>query len=570
MLRNIIRLVYKITDIKKGKLILLILFNFFSSLIFIIYLWLIKDLINYVIKRKFNEIVYLAVFMIIVVLMNILLNRAIALYTNQVYMQTEIKMSTKFYEKLNRVYLSEIDKYAQADIITRFNDDIKSIIDFQLNILISDLSKVVKLIMILLYIGLNNMYLLIFVIVVPIIIIIPKYYGKKSGDEYLEVQKAKSSLNMVFKDIIDYVDDIRIYLANDYFGSSYIDKENTLVQHELKKTFYDNMVWVAGVIGYQAIYVLLYVVGGFLAFYNLINFGLIVSTFTIIDPMVDMFMGLPGIIPDIYSVKNNVDRYNEVMNLKDMPDKGDNCKIMNEYSIVYNNVSYKYKNGSIALDNISLNFNSKEKIAVIGVSGSGKSTLLKLLMGYDSEYNGSLVVDSLEIKKINSNTIKKFISFLPQDVFLQSDTIENNIKAVCYDYNREDLYRFAKIAEINDEIIKMNNGYHTMMENGGENISVGQKQRLGILMALIKKKPLLVLDEYFSAIDTQAEQKILNNIFSQLECGVLLVTHRISDKIMCKFDKIVLMDNGRIVACDNYDNMAKNPLYKSMIKESTI
>lgn len=114
----------------------------------------------------------------------------------------------------------------------------------------------------------------------------------------------------------------------------------------------------------------------------------------------------------------------------------------------------------------------------------------------------------------------------------------------------------------------MSSGYQTVIQNDGENMSVGQKQRLGIAMAVAKQKPFLLLDECFSGVDASTEQKILDHMFSELSCGVVLVTHRISADIMSKFDKILLMDNGQIAAYENYNVILQNSLYKSMLKEN--
>ncbi|MEK5034049.1 ABC transporter ATP-binding protein [Paenibacillus sp. FSL R7-0302] len=568
MIAKTIRSVREVTETKKRKLVILILLNLIINLLFIVYLNSIKDLINSVTTREFGALGKLAAFLFLVVLLNILMNSISKFYTNRLQMQTEIKMSNKFYEKLNRVYLGDLESFSQADIITRFNDDLKSIVNFQFNTLLSYMSNITRLGLILLYIGINNVYLLAFVVLMPVLIIIPRHFGKKSGEAYIKAQESKTALNMISKDIIDHADDIRIYSANEYFMDKYRSSERKLVTHEKKKTLYDNIVWIAGVGGYQAIYVSLYVIGGILAYNNRMDFGVIVSTFIVIDPMVDMIMQLPGIMPAIYNVRKNIERYNELMNLPEMPAGNISGEASNTNSIILNQVSYTYKHGRKALDNISLEIKDQERIAVIGKSGSGKSTLLKQLMGYDGKYNGSLILNGQELKAMGTDDVKKYISYLPQEIFFQHDTIENNIRGVLYDCKLENFIRYARITEIHSEIQNMSSGYQTVIQNDGENMSVGQKQRLGIAMAVAKQKPFLLLDECFSGVDASTEQKILDHMFSELSCGVVLVTHRISADIMSKFDKILLMDNGQIAAYENYNVILQNSLYKSMLKEN--
>lgn len=125
MIAKTIRSVREVTETKKRKLVILILLNLIINLLFIVYLNSIKDLINSVTTREFGALGKLAAFLFLVVLLNILMNSISKFYTNRLQMQTEIKMSNKFYEKLNRVYLGDLESFSQADIITRFNDDLK-------------------------------------------------------------------------------------------------------------------------------------------------------------------------------------------------------------------------------------------------------------------------------------------------------------------------------------------------------------------------------------------------------------------------------------------------------------
>lgn len=235
MIAKTIRSVREVTETKKRKLVILILLNLIINLLFIVYLNSIKDLINSVTTREFGALGKLAAFLFLVVLLNILMNSISKFYTNRLQMQTEIKMSNKFYEKLNRVYLGDLESFSQADIITRFNDDLKSIVNFQFNTLLSYMSNITRLGLILLYIGINNVYLLAFVVLMPVLIIIPRHFGKKSGEAYIKAQESKTALNMISKDIIDHADDIRIYSANEYFMDKYRSSERKLVTHEKKK-----------------------------------------------------------------------------------------------------------------------------------------------------------------------------------------------------------------------------------------------------------------------------------------------------------------------------------------------
>jgi len=218
-------------------------------------------------------------------------------------------------------------------------------------------------------------------------------------------------------------------------------------------------------------------------------------------------------------------------------------------SIEFKNVSLTYTNsGTTALNNTNFTINKGETIGVIGKTGSGKSSLAYLLMRLLDPTSGEILIDNAPLNKINLNDWRKNLAYVPQEHFLFSDSIKQNILFGLQNESVSDevIYNAAKSAGIHDTIIGFPDGYDTILGERGINLSGGQKQRVSIARALIKKPTLLVFDDCLSAVDNETEELILHSIKSDLiDKTAFIISHRISS---IKYaDKIIVIDEGRVI-----------------------
>ncbi len=215
--------------------------------------------------------------------------------------------------------------------------------------------------------------------------------------------------------------------------------------------------------------------------------------------------------------------------------------------IAFENVSFTYPHTGIkALKNFNLRIEPGEKVAVIGKTGSGKSTLVHLLLRMYDIQEGRISMDDINIKEIDLETLRSQVSYVPQEVFLFSDTVANNIALGLDDKDEATIYEAAEMAAIDPEIRSLANGYETITGERGVMLSGGQKQRISLARALAKKPALLILDESLSAVDTRTEQRIQENLYTYLkDKTTLVITHRIFKD--WNFDKIIVLEDGHIV-----------------------
>ena len=225
--------------------------------------------------------------------------------------------------------------------------------------------------------------------------------------------------------------------------------------------------------------------------------------------------------------------------------------------IEFNNLSFTYSDTNItALKNISFKINPGETLAILGNTGSGKSTILELIGRLYEVDNGQLKVNNKNIKDLNISSLRGSIGYVPQDAFLFSDSILNNIKFGKENASNEEVFEAAKKASVHENIIGFNKGYKTILGERGITLSGGQKQRVSIARAIIKDPQILLLDDCLSAVDTETEEQILNNIENLLKNKTtIIVSHRVSSAKHAH--KIIVLKEGKIIQQGTHNELIK-------------
>lgn len=232
-----------------------------------------------------------------------------------------------------------------------------------------------------------------------------------------------------------------------------------------------------------------------------------------------------------------------------------------EGAISFENVSYTYEDTNItALHNVSFTVHEGETLAILGKTGSGKSTIISLISRLYDVTEGQITIDEKEISKVNLYDLRNNIGIVPQDAFLFSDTIKNNIKFGKENATDEEVVTAAKSAVVHDNIIGFNKQYETILGERGITLSGGQKQRVSIARAIIKSPKILLFDDCLSAVDTETEEAILNNL--QEICKdktTIIVSHRVSSAKNA--DKIIILDEGRIIEQGSHNQLINQEGY---------
>lgn len=254
-------------------------------------------------------------------------------------------------------------------------------------------------------------------------------------------------------------------------------------------------------------------------------------------------------------------RLNEFLKIEpEIKNKNPNKSIING-SISFENVSYTYEDTNIkALQDVSFSVNKGETLAILGKTGSGKSTILALISRLYDVTDGKITLDKKEISSLNLHDLRNSVGIVPQDAFLFSDSITNNIKFGKKDAIEDEVTRAAKSAVVHDNIMGFKKQYDTVLGERGITLSGGQKQRVSIARAIIKNPPILLFDDCLSAVDTETEETILNNLKEICkDKTTIIVSHRVSSAKNAH--KIIIIDEGRIIQQGSHNQLVNQEGY---------
>ncbi len=307
--------------------------------------------------------------------------------------------------------------------------------------------------------------------------------------------------------------------------------------------------------------------GGYLVHEGSFNAGELVEFIGYFTSIVWPVMAVAQLIDMTSRGKASVNRISELLDTKqDVADKEGVKELQNaQGSIEFKNLTFRYPDSDYdALKNVSFAINAGENVGIVGKTGSGKTTIVDLILRTYNVPDRTIFIDGQDVNDLSIHSVRAASAYVPQDNFLFSDTIENNIAFAYDEVDEEKVVEAAKLSDVHGNIMDFTEQYKTVLGERGVTVSGGQKQRISIARALMKNAPILILDDSVSAVDTKTEKIILENLRKNRENRTtILIAHRIST--IEKMDKIIYIDDGSIEAvgthaelydtCEDYRRM---------------
>ena len=474
----------------------------------------------------------------------------------------EYDLKNEIYNQYQNLDLSFYKKNNTGDLMNRISEDVSHVrmylgpgVMYSINLVVLFTLVVYQMI------AISPILTALVLIPLPIMSYLIYKVSAKMNLLSKKVQEEQSLLSTIAQESFSGMRVIKAYSQQKSVGDKFENAANMYKSKSMRLVvvnalFIPTILFLIGLSTLLSIYI-----GGNMSFNNEISLGGIVAFIFFVNNLTWPFASIGWVTSLIQRAAASQQRINEFLSVKTNSNEDlEDTEFHFENEISFKNVSYTYKNTGIhAIKNLSFVIPKGETFAIIGKTGSGKSTILSLLLRQLNPDSGSIKLDTCDFEKIETNGFKNALGVVPQEVFLFSDSIGNNIKFGSNSPITEKvrLDEVCETADILNTINKLEDGYDTILGERGVNLSGGQKQRLSIARALLRSPEILVLDDCLSAVDTETEDKILKELKKEnASRTTIIVSHRISTIRNAKH--IIVIDDGSVIEQGSHAILLKN------------
>lgn len=480
----------------------------------------------------------------------------------------------KLYYQIQEFSFSNIDKFQTSSLITRCTTDVTNVQNsFQMIIRIAVRAPFMLLFALIMSFGINTELAMTFVYVVPVLAVVLFLIMKLSQPIFKKMFVKYDDLNMVIQENVGGQRTVKAFVRE--------NEENKKFQNESKQ-IYNYAAKAERLLAFNnpamqaSIYVCMIFgayLGAKLITVESLTTGALTSFFTYVMQILMSLMMLSMILIMISMSKASADRIREVLNEEPTIKNPENpIYDVADGSIVFDNVDFSYKNDEdkLVLSKINLNIKSGQTIGIIGGTGSAKSSLVNLIPRLYDVTSGSLIIGGHDVREYDIKTLRDAVSVVLQKNVLFSGTINTNLRWGNMDATNEELEHAAKLAQADEFVSRFPDKYESHIDQGGANVSGGQRQRLCIARALVKKPKILILDDSTSAVDTKTDALIRKAFKEEIpNTTKIIVAQRISS--VEDADMIIVLDDGMINGIGTHEELLKNneiyrEVYTSQVK----
>jgi ATP-binding cassette subfamily B multidrug efflux pump len=484
----------------------------------------------------------------------------------------EFDLKNEIYQQYQRLSLNFYKKNRTGDLMNRISEDVSKVrmyvgpaVMYSMNIIV--LLAVGFTQMINIDVKLTMYTLLPFPILSILIFTLSKVIHKRSRI----VQEYLSKLTTFNQEFFSGISVVKSYgiedsIIKDFDQIADKSKEKNIHLQEANALFFPLMILLIGISNIIVIYV-----GGQQYINDEIQIGTIIEFMLYVNILTWPVAVVGWVTSMVQQAEACQARINEF--LQQVPEilNHNNSPTLLQGKVTFKNVTFTYDDTNItALKNISFTAKAGETVAILGKTGAGKSTIIELIARLYDTKQGAIFLDDTPIENSNLNDVRNQIGFVPQDPFLFSESIGNNIKFGKEDATKEEIIQAAKDAVVHQNIIDFPNGYQTILGERGVTLSGGQKQRVSIARSIIKNPKILIFDDCLSAVDTETEEQILTNLKKvSRDKTTFIISHRVSSAKNA--DKIIVLDTGKIIQQGTHNQLiAKEGYYKSLYEQQLL
>ena len=477
--------------------------------------------------------------------------------TNKLSFSTVKDMREDLFDHIDKLPLKYIDSHAHGDLITRMGNDIEQISTGLLQGFSQLLNGVFTILGTLIVMFVVNWLLaLVVILITPLSLFVAAFIAKHTHDMFIKQATVQGKLSGFGEEMISNAKVVQAFSYGDDAQKYYEEVNKELYGYGYKAQFYSAMSNPCTRFVNGLVYAAVGITGALLAVsYGTVSAGLLSTFLMYSNQYTKPFNEITGVITELQTAMASARRVFAVL---DEPTESDDSALPEisdcDGTVKLQDVSFGYTEDKILLQHINLAVENGQKIAIVGPTGCGKTTLINLLMRYYDVTDGKIIVSSHAITDVKRDSLRKCFGMVLQETWLTGGTIKENIAYGKRDATDEEITAAAKAANAHGFITKMSDGYDTVVSEGGDNLSQGQKQLLCIARIMLTHPPMLILDEATSSIDTRTEIKIQKAFGIMMEGRTsFIVAHRLST--IKEADLILVMNDGNIIEQGTHEEL---------------
>lgn len=559
----------------KGYLLLGILFTIISNIFVIIPAQLVRIAIDYVVESftfyrvleglelstsaRSSFLQYILIFGVLILVMALLRGFFLFLIRQTIIIMSrliEYDMKNEIFDHYQKLPLSFYRRNSTGDLMARITEDVSRVRMYLGPAIMYGLNLLILFPMVIGYMLSVNVELTIYSLLpLPILSISIYFVNNLINERSEKIQRSLSSLSTFVQEAFSGIRVLKAFVreedsSNEFAKASVDYKDKSIRLTVVQALFYPVILALIGISTILTVYI-----GGIQVIEGTIGYGVIAEFILYVNMLTWPVTSLGWVTSIVQRAAASQTRINEFLDEKNDIQSTENLEVAIQGNVAFEDVSFVYPNSGIqALKHVSFTIDAGQSLAIIGTTGSGKSTIANLLMRMYDVSSGKITIDDRPIQQYDLASLRKQIGFVPQDVFLFSDSISNNIAFGMDTMELPQVEQAAKDADVYNNIIDFPNGFETKLGERGITLSGGQKQRVSIARAIAKEPSILLLDDCLSAVDTKTENAILSALKRIMQQRTsIIISHRVSSAKLA--DKIIVLDDGQIVEHGTHESL---------------